>query len=114
MKGATLLESLVAMVILAFCFSLSAIIFASVLDSDSNKKNLLAVSQMNEISQRTRLSKAYFDEEIKTEGFTFIKKINVRDNAKGLIEMKIKAYDSKGHLIAERKELVLATTGNEN
>ncbi len=109
MKGSTLLESLVAMVILSFCFSVSVMIFVTVLNSSENKKIVQATLQMNEISLQTQQSKNYLDEEIKTDEFRFVKKINTRENAKGLIEMKIAAFDNKGHLIAERKELIIAS-----
>ena len=107
MKGATLLETLVALVILAFCFSLSIMIFVSVLNTSANKKLLHATVQMNEISLQTKQSKRYLDEEIQDGELRFVKKISKRENAKDLIEMKITSYDAKGHPVAERKELIL-------
>jgi hypothetical protein len=109
MKGGTLLETLVALVILAFCFSLSAMIFVSVLNSSGNSKLLHATAQLNEISMQTQKSGNYLDEEIQTDEFKFLKKIHKRENTKNLIELKITAYDNTGHLVAERKELMIVS-----
>src|ERR1041384_5590302 len=107
MKAPTLLVTLVALVILAFCFSLSIIIFVSVVNASESKKLLYTTALINEISLQTQRSEHYLDEEIRINEFKFVKRITKKENTNNLIEMKIVAYDSYGHHLAERQEFLI-------
>lgn len=105
LKAATLIESLVAMVIIMLCFGVSAMIYINVLNGGNYRLKLNAHARLSEIAIESKNKKNFIDREIAGE------KLDVKvsfSSYKGseLSLMHIAAYDKQGKLIGTRKEII--------
>lgn len=74
-KGAVLLESMIAMIIVMLCFGLGVMIFTNVTSGSRNSLAILARARINTEEIRTKEEKRYIDEDIFCGEFTIKKRI---------------------------------------
>ncbi len=63
LKASTLMESLIAMVIIVVCMGVSAMIYSNVLDSDKQRIQLKAYMLLNTEAIQTKTEKSFIDSE---------------------------------------------------
>lgn len=107
LRASTLIETIVAMVLLLLCFVISMMIYENVLDSENNRLKLSALLLMNNEAILTKKEKNYLDEEITFNDMKFKKTIYKYQNSEKLYVLTLTAYDKNHHKIIERNELII-------
>lgn len=110
LNGSTLVETLVAMIIVMLAFGLGLMIYLNVIQSSGAHQKLNAQLKMNRIAIEARDKNLLLDEEYPSETLKIIKTIEPYDEAlPGKLKvLKIEAFDAGGKKIGERKELIIA------
>jgi hypothetical protein len=107
LKGATLMEVLVAIAIIMSVFTISTIVFLNVTGSSYTGDKLKASLLLNEISMETNKSKTFLDEEISKDDIVIKKTFDKYNNHPNLMILTITAFNSSQKLLSERKEIIL-------
>lgn len=105
-KAATLMESLIAMVIIVVCLGVGTMIYTNVLNSDKQRLQLKAVGELNRLADKAKTEKNYLDSQEQLNGWNIKKTVNKYDQTENLYQLSIAAFDTTGRLIAIRNELI--------
>lgn len=105
-KAATLIESLIAMVIIVLSLGVGTMIYVNVLNSDKQRLQLKAIGVLNRMAEQAKMEKNYLDAEQQLEGWNIKKTVDKYDQTENLYQLSITAFDTAGHLIAIRNELI--------
>lgn len=105
-KAATILESLIAMVIIMVCIGVSSMIYLNVLDSDKERLQMKLRLLLNDEVSLLKQESLFVDSEKQVEGFTIKVNVSRFDGANNVWVLKLQALDSNGKLILSRNELV--------
>lgn len=106
-KAATLMEAMVAMVIVMICFGIASMIYVNVLNADRNSILISAHLTMATLAEKTKESNTFLDEKIVGERLAIQKAVEPYQAIPGLFLVKYTAADKEGKIVAEYKELVL-------
>lgn len=106
LKAATLMESLVAMVIVLACCGIAAMIYVNVMDSGNEREKLKAHLMLNEAAIKTKNEKLFLDEEIQGEFITIRKRITPYKEQADLSLLVLTAIDADGNIVEARKEII--------
>ena len=108
LKAATLVEALMALVIVMICFVIGSMIYVNVINSDNNRQEIKANLILNETALKTKEEKKFIDEkiEIGNENLIIQKTVILYKNIENLNLLTLIASDKKGRVIAQRKELI--------
>ena len=105
----TLIEAIVAMVIIVVCFWLSSMIYINVVRADARAERLRAFTETKRIAVETKQRQTYYDEEIAIDSTLYIKKtIEMYQNAPELKILNVEAYNAKQRKMASYKQIVTA------
>jgi hypothetical protein len=107
LKASTLIEALVAMVIVMICFGIASMIYVNVLNADNNRIQLKAHLIVSDLAQKAKTTSTFLDEKIETEGLVIQKSIEGYHDIPNLSVLKFVAFDKKGKVITEYKELFI-------
>src|SRR3954469_7199179 len=107
LKAATMLESMVAMVITVVCLGIGTMIFVNVLNNDKDRISLKALLMLNNESNRIRTEKKFIDGEEEREGFILKRTFEKYNETGNLLQVTLQLLDANGRLVLERKELIL-------
>lgn len=107
LKGATIMESLVAMILIMVCFGIGTMVFVNVLNNDKSRLRLKAILLLKEESNNLKAAQLYFDSERKEGGWIISWEFEKYNEVDNLLHMKLKVIDEKGNLVAEQDELVV-------
>lgn len=107
-KASTMIEALVAMVIILGAFVVTCMIYVNITTSDHNRQKLNAQLLISEMMIKTRQDKSYIDEKTETATLIIEKTVSKYPNAENLNQVNIKATNKEGKLIVEYKELMAA------
>ena len=105
LKGSTLIESLVALILVMLAMGIAATVFTNVMSFSNYNAQSRAVILLNRISMETKKDKMYLDGTLTDKEFVIEKRVSPYNNSRDLSVLWLKAYDKKEKLIAERKEL---------
>lgn len=105
-KASTLLESLVAMVLIMICFGIAMMIYVNVMSSDNNRQKLSAQLLLNQVALEGKQEKKYLDEKIEAGNMTIQKTVAPYKEADNLSLLTLTAFDKNGKMIAQHKELI--------
>jgi len=106
LPGATLLESLVAMVIVLLSFGIALMIYVNVANSNNSPRRLNAYLALTEALVETIEDSAFTDEELKKETLTIVKTVQPYGRSKTLIEIHLEARDLNGQVVAVLSKIV--------
>ena len=106
-KGSTLIEVLVAMIIVMVTFGIAMAIFINVSSSDRHVQKLKAQLLLSEVAIRTKAENSFIDATIELENITLNKTITSYREIPGLNILLLEAFDINGKKVAERKELII-------
>ncbi|EZH73944.1 hypothetical protein ATO12_13760 [Aquimarina atlantica] len=82
-KAGSVIESVIAMTIIAICLSMALIIYSRVLDSDHSIAHYQARQKVKELFWETKSEKQFIDEDYDFESFTVVKKVEKLENNAG-------------------------------
>lgn len=107
LKAGTLMESLIAMIIIIVCISISAIIYTNVLDSDKQYLKLKANQILNQEAVAAKSKRDILDTEIKSGDWTIKKKFEVYTQTENLLKLSLTAINNNSNVVVERNELIV-------
>ena len=105
-KGSTLIEVLVAMVIVLVVYSIAMMIFLNIKRSANTGLKSIALLELDNVVIETKKKFSFIDEDYKTESFVIKKKISPYGKNNDLRVLSVEVVDLAGRLITERKEIV--------
>ncbi len=105
LRGFTIMESIVAMVVLILCFGFASTLMVKVMASEDqiNKKKAFLIAKAK--VQKIKMGKLYFDEVIEVGDFFVETKIEEYRNIQGLIWVNVVVKDIKGKTLCELNHL---------
>lgn len=106
LQGATLLESIVAMVLLMVCLGIATLVYVNVVGSGNSRQKFHAYVLIHQVAAQARIQRNYLDEEQEMAGITVTKKISKYAGMEKTYTMKITATDLNGEVLAEQKEII--------
>lgn len=106
LKAATLIESLVAMVIIVVCFSVATMIYVNVINSDKQRMGLKAMQLLDKEVQQLKNEKNFLDEEKKVNGWIVKKTLQKYAQTDNLYHLMLTVKDTAGRIVAKRNELI--------
>jgi len=106
-KASSLLETIVAMVILLTVFSISIVVIQNVLRTASMGDRTNSYFILEEELYKTIQSKKYFNEEIEKDQFKVSKQVFDSELSDSLLVIDLKAIDKKGVVLTSIRETIL-------
>jgi|SRR4051812_33591305 Tfp pilus assembly protein PilE len=107
LKASTLVESLIAMVILIVCLGIGTMVFTNVLNSDRERKQLHATLLANEEAIKIKFQKNYLDSEEKVGDWTLKKTVEKYEATENLFLLSIAVLDNNSKIVFIRHELII-------
>jgi Tfp pilus assembly protein PilV len=107
LKASTLMESLIAMVILVLCLGIATMIYSTVLTSDRERKQLTASMIANEEVIRVKAEKDFLDSEYEVNGYIIKKEVEKYEQTENLYLLSIVVLNAERKTIYTRKELLI-------
>lgn len=104
LKGSTLIENLVVMVLVATAISISLLIYANVLKSTRYELKQYARQKVDQVVLQTKLDRKYSASSF--EDIYIILEQDVKVQNQHLISLVVTAYDFEERRLAERRELI--------
>lgn len=106
LKAATLMESLIAMIIIVVCFGIATMIYSNVLDSDKQRLQLKAILVLNEVAIETKNGKTFVDSEKQIGNWVIKKTVEKYPQTENVYTLTLSVIDRNGKTIAIRNELI--------
>ncbi len=103
----TLIESVVAIIVVMICFWLSTMIYVNITRSDARMDRLKSFSEVRQQAVETHRQKCYFDEETTVDSLYIKKVIEPYQNDPNLKILSIEAQNSKKKKIAVYKQIII-------
>ena len=107
LQASTLIESLIAMIIIVLSIGISAMIYSSILSSDKEFIKLKANKLIDAECVKTKTQQLFVDSEVKIDEFVIEKKISLYNDTENLYQISFMATDVNGNTIAIRNELII-------
>lgn len=107
LKAATLMESLIAMIIIVVCFGVATMIYTNVLDSDKQRLQLKAILILNKKAIESKTKKEFLDSEEQAGDWIINKTVEQYSGTENLYQLNLAVKDRNGKIIAIRNELIL-------
>lgn len=105
LKGFTIMESIVAMVVLILCFGFASTLMVKVMTSEDQIRKNKAFLIAKEKVQKVKTGKLYIDEVIQVGDFLVETKIDEYRKIQGLIWVSIVVKDGMGKTLCELNQL---------
>lgn len=106
-RASTLVETIVAMLIVTIAFSLALMLMVNISKSSNNSLKTKAYFLANNIWVQTKAEKTYLDQEFIYGNVVIKKTITAHDQIEELFWLNVSAYDDRNHLLFEQNELVI-------
>lgn len=106
LSGSTLLESLVAMILLLICIILATGVINSIVHSSNATEKLRAVLLTQELMNQTRMEERYIDEDIQEDHFLLQKRASKYQDIDDIVMIIITAKNEMGEKLSVQHELV--------
>ena len=98
-KAATLVETIVALVIILVITGITVTVFVRVTATGFSMKQMRAASLLNRYSMETKKQKSYFDEEFREGDFLVKKQVLENSYSEDIVWIKLSVYDPGNQLI---------------
>lgn len=106
LKAATLMESLIAMVIIVVCLGIGTMIYTNVLNSDKQRLKFKALLMLNKEAAQIKAEKIFFDGEKQVGDYRIKKTIKKFEQTENLYTLALVVLDKDGKIIGSRNELI--------
>ena len=104
----TLIEAIVAIVIILACFWLSGMIYINLLRADTRAERLWAFVVTKSIAVETGKQRAFFDEEIMIDSLLTVKKnIEPYQNDAELKILNLETFNKMNRKLASHKQIII-------
>lgn len=107
LSGNTLIETIVAMVIIIFCTTLAALIYLNVLSSQNTAQKLRAFYISKEVVLQSVSGKDFLDAAFKKDGLQVDKSCKPYKENSDLICIRVILKDEDGRKLWEQNEIVI-------
>jgi hypothetical protein len=104
-RAATLIESIVSMIIIMMVFAMFVITYSNLMSSDGGQQKLKALSMINRTIQETKSTKVYADSIFKEDGLSVIRSVNPAAGSGSIVTLTVKVIDTEGKVIARHDEI---------
>jgi Tfp pilus assembly protein PilV len=106
LKAASLLEVVIAMVIISIVFGVGMMTYMNILKSSFSVQQLNATLLLNKIVEETKQEQSFFDETITEENITVYKKASKYQGNDNLVLLELEVLDAENKILANRKQLI--------
>lgn len=106
LKGTTLIESLIAMVVVMLCFGIATTVYVNVITSGNQVQKLKSQLLLKKIASETKQNRLFLDKKTSSDEIIVEKKIIQYGGMKNLLQLNLKAYTKNEKLLSEYNELV--------
>ena len=114
LKASTLVETIIAMLIVTIAFSLALLLMINISRSSNNSLKTKAYFLANNILVQTKAEKTYLDQEFNFGNVVIKKTVTEYENNEELFQLNVSAYDKQNHKLFEQNELVIIERGEKN
>jgi Tfp pilus assembly protein PilV len=108
LKGSTIIEVLVAMVIILACSSLATVIYLNVLQSQNSAEKLKAFRILKQFQQETESKGNFINEETEADAFTVKKECRPYQGNMQLIQLTFSIRNAEGKELIRQSKLVVS------
>lgn len=108
LAASSLLEVVIAMVLMGIVFGISATIIANAGKAGFTQEKFGAMLVADDVANITRQQHSFFDENTTIGGYDVVKIVERYEDSKKLIRLKIEVYNQNGHLLFTRQQLIHA------
>lgn len=105
-SGSSLIEVVVAMVLIAVVFSVSAAIVANAGRAGFSGEKFGGMAVISEVAAETQKAGTYYSEQLIRGIYTVVKSVGFYEGNQQLVFLKIEVYGQEGHLVAVRRQLI--------
>ena len=105
-RASTLLETLVALVLILICFSIATLVLVNIMQSDNGRLKLHARLELDALYEKTMDERSFVDGSAEYNGFVIEKRLLPYEGPPGLYLLELKAVAQK-QTIATYKKLIL-------
>ncbi len=106
LKAATLVESIVAMVIISIVFSAGLMVVEMVINSNRSAFRYRVNLALQEMANETKLQNRYIDEQIDSADYRVVKQILPYQNRQHIFVLSLTAFDLDNERVMGHRELV--------
>jgi len=107
LKASTLIESLIAMVLIVLCLGIAMMIYLNVLSSDKQLLKQKAYLLLNNESKRIKNDNNFIEEEKWVDEWKIVKQIVKYNQTENLLCLRLLLIDRNGEVVLERNELII-------
>lgn len=105
-KASSLLEIVVALVLITAVFSIGLMIMINVLRTTYTPEAMRISGRLEELAGQTKREKTFFDEQIAEGTIRFYKEVSAYSGTARLWRLRITAVNAQGNILQERNELI--------
>jgi prepilin-type N-terminal cleavage/methylation domain-containing protein len=107
-QGSTLIEVLVAMIIIVICLGIATIIILNISKSGNTQLKLFAEQYAQKVLEQSKLNHEYLDDSYEREGIIIEKQVKTYKDLDGLFELTVTVFSSNMKQLVQKKELVIS------
>lgn len=107
LKAATLVESMIAMVIIVLSLGITTMIYTNVIQSDHQREQLKGMLLIKNEVVFIKANKKYLDDEKVTDNYVIKSVIQPYKQSEDLYQLSLSAKNAKGKLVASHSELII-------
>ena len=106
LKAATLMESLIAMIIIVVCLGVGTMIYSNVLNSDKQRLKFKAILMLNKEAEQIKTDKGFIDGEKQEGDYVIRRAIKKMPQTENLYMLTLVVLNKEGKVIGTRNELI--------
>ncbi len=106
LKATTLIESMVAMILIVVSFGIGMMIYFNVLNGTRLQQKMQAELLLNTVLENTKKTSSFVEEAIELNGLIVTKETSPYRSYDNVRLLHLKAYDQKSNFIIDLKEVV--------
>ena len=105
-EASTLVESLIAMVVVMVSFGVATTVYVNVMSSGNEMQKLKARTLLQKLAVETKQERLFLDTKMTMDGFVVDKKVVAYNSQKHLFLLKLTAYSATEKQLAVYNELI--------
>jgi len=106
-KGSTLLEVIISMVVIVIVFGIAMMIFAKVISFTTSARDIRAKSILRDLLEKQEHEKAISSQSIITADFTIEETTTAYNDQADLVLVQLTAFDQNNKQVAELLKIIL-------
>jgi len=107
LKAYTLIETIIAMVIIMLVFGIAMMIFIKVMKTDRVVRQAEVFFKMNEILNQSKINNEFTDVTLSFDSYEIQRTLLAYEGSEKVKQLVIVAFDMEGKQIAEKIELII-------